>query len=245
MIAIPSYHITRHSTDAHFLLSVISCTLHQHRHEDVSLSVAYHHTLSTFYSLRAQQEHATRAAVLEARAYGATFDPTPETTRSYAREEAALRAGAAHITGAAANAEATFVQPGRRPRIKPTDASWTAGAGYLRVAIATRDGAPVVKPTQAPKQEAPAPAHESDLENLLSGSRAGEPSKPSVPLDLDALVGGTAEETTGAASSDSTDRAEEQTEEPEADADEGAELEQVGVEDKHKRRLARSPPKGE
>lgn len=55
--------------------SVIALTCHLHRHHSLSLAQAYHHSLSQYHTLRAEHETASRYALLEAQAYGATFAP--------------------------------------------------------------------------------------------------------------------------------------------------------------------------
>ncbi|KAN0060635.1 mitochondrial ribosomal small subunit component [Thecaphora frezii] len=122
----------------------IACTLAAHRQGGLSLSQAYHNTLSSFYAIKAEQEHARRYAILEAKYYGANLGRS-ETQRGFEKEEKALESWAAWASGdlqaanapEAATAEA---QQAKAPRVKRTDDTFTAGEQYLEAAKAFREG---------------------------------------------------------------------------------------------------------
>ncbi|CEH14693.1 Mitochondrial ribosomal protein S25 [Ceraceosorus bombacis] len=146
---------------------VISCVLLQHKREGISLSAAYHHTLSSFYSLRARAEHSRRSAVAEALAYGATFPikygkseyqagGAREILRFTLREGREIKSGAAFLnpdiipaapgTTTGAGASATGGQTTERRANARLD-SWTGGTAYLQASRAARDEARRIKET--------------------------------------------------------------------------------------------------
>ncbi|EPQ30261.1 uncharacterized protein PFL1_02377 [Pseudozyma flocculosa PF-1] len=123
----------------------IACTLAAHRNGGLSLSQAYHNTLSSFYAIKAEQEHARRYAILEAKYYGADLGRS-ETQRGFEKEDKALESWAAWASGdlQAASADdpraAIEAQLAKAPRVKRTDETFTAGERYLEAAQAFREG---------------------------------------------------------------------------------------------------------
>lgn len=119
----------------------VACTLAAHRHGGLSLSQAYHNTLSSYHGLKAEHEHATRYAVLEAKYYGADLGKT-ETERGFEKEDEALDSWAAWAAGGivAGDAAAGEVQQTKAARIKRTDETFTSGQAYLAAAKAFREG---------------------------------------------------------------------------------------------------------
>lgn len=131
---------------------VVACTLHLHEHHGLSLSQAYHHTLSSYHALRAEHETASRSALFEALAYGATFNNSPalpngsgsggaaETVRGYQKEANELAKGAAYFyqsRGEAAVADnATAL---KAKRIKNPSTVFSKGEQYLQAALASRE----------------------------------------------------------------------------------------------------------
>lgn len=136
--------------------SVIACVVHLHRHHGLSLSQAYHNTLSSYHALRAEHEHASRSALFEARAYGAQFTHTHdgrstsavEIERGFAKEGQELRKGArffAKMFGGPAVTglgDGTGGAPPRkyRFRVRNTWAPVSQGEKYLQAALTARDG---------------------------------------------------------------------------------------------------------
>lgn len=134
---------------------MVDCTLHLHKHHRLSLAQAYHHTLSSYHALRAEHEHATRAATLEARAYGAIFaissdgraTTAVETERGYRKEAKELERGAAYFKrvftggteGDAAGQSITDARTGAI-RVKSASQSYSKGFSYLKSALEARDG---------------------------------------------------------------------------------------------------------
>lgn len=120
----------------------VACTLAAHRQGGLSLSQAYHNTLSSYHGLKAEHEHATRYAVLEAKYYGADLGKT-ETQRGFEKEDKALESWAAWAAGGAASgdaANAADVQQTKAVRVKRTDQTFTSGDAYLEAAKAFREG---------------------------------------------------------------------------------------------------------
>ncbi|SAM77140.1 related to RSM25-mitochondrial ribosomal protein, small subunit [Ustilago bromivora] len=122
---------------------VVACTMAAHRQGGLSLSQAYHNTLSSYHGLKAEHEHATRYAALEAKYYGADFGKS-ETQRGFEKEDKALETWAAWAaggmaTGDAANAAADSQQT-KAARVKRTDQTFTSGDAYLEAAKAFKEG---------------------------------------------------------------------------------------------------------
>lgn len=120
----------------------VACTLAAHRQGGLSLSQAYHNTLSSYHGLKAEHEHATRYAALEAKYYGADLGRT-ETQRGFEKEDKALESWAAWAAGGAASgdaASAADVQQTKAARVKRTDQTFTSGDAYLEAAKAFREG---------------------------------------------------------------------------------------------------------
>ncbi|EST06260.1 Mitochondrial ribosomal protein S25 [Kalmanozyma brasiliensis GHG001] len=120
----------------------VACTLAAHREGGLSLSQAYHNTLSSYHGLKAEREHATRYAILEAKYYGADLGKT-ETQRGFEKEEKALESWAAWAAGGMASgdaANAADVQQTKAARVKRTDQTFTSGDAYLEAAKAFRQG---------------------------------------------------------------------------------------------------------
>lgn len=135
--------------------SVIACTIHLHKKHSLSLSQAYHHTLSSYHALRAEHEHATRSAILEARSYGAVFTTNSngeatsavEIERGYAKEGRELAKGAEYFKKTYALAEsATQVLSSVTDsktgavRVKVASPRFSKGHLYLKAALEARDG---------------------------------------------------------------------------------------------------------
>lgn len=135
--------------------SVVACTIHLHKNHSLSLAQAYHHTLSSYHALRAEREHASRSAVLEAQAYGGIFaisedgKPTAavEIERGYRKETEELRKGAAYFQrtygSAGGSIEAlssiTDLRTGA-VRVKSATPRYSKGHLYLQAALERRDG---------------------------------------------------------------------------------------------------------
>lgn len=122
---------------------VVACTMAAHRQGGLSLSQAYHNTLSSYHGLKAEHEHATRYATLEAKYYGADLGKS-ETQRGFEREDKALESWAAWAAGGmtagdAANAAADSQQT-KAARVKGTDQTFTSGDAYLEAAKAFKEG---------------------------------------------------------------------------------------------------------
>ncbi|KIS71239.1 mitochondrial 37S ribosomal protein mS23 [Mycosarcoma maydis] len=143
----------------------VACTLAAHRQGGLSLSQAYHNTLSSYHGLKAEHEHATRYAILEAKYYGADLGKT-ETQRGFEKEEKALASWAAWAAGGTAGVDganaANVVQQTKAVRVKRTDETFTSGDAYLEAAKAFRDG-------------------KISAERLGSGAQLA-PSQPSAPF---------------------------------------------------------------
>lgn len=121
----------------------VSCTLNAHRKGGLSLSQAYHNTLSSYHGLKAEHEHATRYAILEAKHYGADLGKT-ETQRGFEKEDKALESWAAWAAGGMAGADsipaASDGQQTKSARVKRTNETFTSGDAYLDASRAFRDG---------------------------------------------------------------------------------------------------------
>lgn len=122
---------------------VVACTIAAHRQGGLSLSQAYHNTLSSYHALKAEHEHATRYAALEARYYGADLGKS-ETQRGFEKEDKALESWAAWAAGGAQlgdpATQATEVQQVKATRVKRTDDTFTSGQAYLEAAKAFKEG---------------------------------------------------------------------------------------------------------
>ncbi len=121
----------------------VACTLAAHRHGGLSLSQAYHNTLSSYHGLKAEHEHASRYAILEAKYYGADLGKS-ETQRGFEKEDKALESWAAWaaggmVSGDAASAAADAQQT-KATRVKRTDQTFTSGEAYLEAAKAFKEG---------------------------------------------------------------------------------------------------------
>ncbi|CAO1629834.1 unnamed protein product [Parajaminaea phylloscopi] len=128
---------------------VIAFSVHLHKHHQLSLAQAYHHALAQYHGLRAEHETASRYAVLEAQAYGASFAPAgsetlfaerlrgpmplnaaPETYRGFLKETEELAKSAANaersrqVSAAAASGSAAAAASSSNAkltiRVKPT-----------------------------------------------------------------------------------------------------------------------------
>lgn len=140
---------------------MIACVVHLHRRHGLSLSQAYHNTLSSYHGLRAEHEHSSRIALFEARSYGAvfahTFDGQPssakEIERGFRKEGEELRKGAkafaktlngANLFGSSAGpADEELDESARRKyrfRVANTWSPNSQGVKYLEAALAARDG---------------------------------------------------------------------------------------------------------
>lgn len=119
----------------------VACTLAAHRQGGLSLSQAYHNTLSSYHGLKAEHEHATRYAVLEAKYYGADLGKT-ETQRGFEKEDKALESWAAWAAGGMAGGDvgAADAQQTKASRVKRTDQTFTAGEAYLEAAKSFKEG---------------------------------------------------------------------------------------------------------
>lgn len=135
--------------------SVIAFTIHLHKKHSLSLSQAYHHTLSSYHALRAEHEHATRSAILEARSYGAVFATTVdgeetsavEIERGYQKEERELKKGAEYfqktygMAGNTAGVLSTVTDNKTGAiRVKVATPRFSRGQLYLKAALEARDG---------------------------------------------------------------------------------------------------------
>jgi small subunit ribosomal protein S23 len=145
--------------------SVVACTIHLHKNHSLSLSQAYHHTLSSYHALRAEHEHASRSAVLEAQAYGAVFTTTSsgeasaavEIERGFRKEAQELLKGAAHFrkiyrAGAGQEAAEGDANSGTT-RVKSASNQYSKGQQYLKAALEARDGAEKQKVVELPSSE--------------------------------------------------------------------------------------------
>lgn len=120
----------------------VACTLAAHRQGGLSLSQAYHNTLSSYHGLKAEHEHATRYALLEAKYLGADMGKS-ETQRGFEKEDKALESWAVWAAGgtsADAAGGAAETQQTKAARVKRTDQTFTAGDAYLDAAKAFREG---------------------------------------------------------------------------------------------------------
>ncbi|SJX61219.1 related to RSM25-mitochondrial ribosomal protein, small subunit [Sporisorium reilianum f. sp. reilianum] len=121
----------------------VACTLAAHRQGGLSLSQAYHNTLSSYHGLKAEHEHASRYAILEAKYYGADLGKT-ETQRGFEKEDKALESWAAWAAGGTAGGDAAAgadaQQQAKAARVKRTDQTFTSGDAYLEAAKAFREG---------------------------------------------------------------------------------------------------------
>lgn len=178
---------------------VVACTIHLHTHHGLSLSQAYHHTLSSYVALRAEHEHASRSAILEARAYGAVFaigaDGLPtaatETERGFRKESEELRKGAAWINagglasvsgvaGGSAGAAAAGILGGGTLRTKNTWLPSSRGVAYLQHALAARDNVAI---DHSAASAQPAIESSSSLLDQLAASRANAtPGRAGAPV---------------------------------------------------------------
>ena len=140
---------------------VIACVVHLHRQHGLSLSQAYHNTLSTYYALRAEHEHASRIAIFEAKAYGASFakirdiDRNPSTTaveieRGFHKEAEELLKGAKYYAKNSNSSEGLPITSINeidqratsrkyRFRIRNSWAPVSQGEKYLEAALKARD----------------------------------------------------------------------------------------------------------
>lgn len=173
------------------LNSVISCVLLQHKREGISLSAAYHHTLSSFYSLRARAEHSRRSAVAEALAYGATFPirygkaeyqagGAREVLRFTLREGKEIKSGAeilnpAPVDSADSGAAGTNQVaggaggvPGAEKRTNARLDTWTGGAAYVQASRAARDEARRVRTSSLSSSSSAPP----NVDTARSGAKA-------------------------------------------------------------------------
>ncbi|UZJ57062.1 hypothetical protein CBS101457_006382 [Exobasidium rhododendri] len=162
---------------------VVACTLHLHKNHSLSLSQAYHHTLSSYHALRAEHEHASRSAVLEARSYGAVFTTNSlgeataavEIERGFRKEGEELLKGAAYfrkIYKAGAGAEAAVADANTgATRIKSASDRYSKGQLYLKAALEARDGVQkeVNEATEAQRAKVDAPSSSADREQAVSG----------------------------------------------------------------------------
>ncbi|PWN51718.1 hypothetical protein IE53DRAFT_393023 [Violaceomyces palustris] len=124
----------------------IACTLAAHKQGKLSLSQAYHNTLSAYHALRAEREHMIRYANLEARAYGADMGKT-QTERGFDKEEKALAtwneslvkamggSGSSETLSPSSDNSAT-----KAPRVKRQDQDFTGGERYLDGALSLSRG---------------------------------------------------------------------------------------------------------
>lgn len=126
----------------------VACTMAAHKTGALSLSQAYHNTLSAYHGLKAEHEHASRYAVLEATYYGAGLGKS-ETQRGFEKEERALESWAAWAAGGLeATAAGAVAVTGSKPsgsrrrvnRVKRTDDTYTMGQSYLDAATAFQAG---------------------------------------------------------------------------------------------------------
>ncbi|SNX82526.1 related to RSM25 - mitochondrial ribosomal protein, small subunit [Melanopsichium pennsylvanicum] len=118
---------------------LIVCTLAAHRQGGLSLSQAYHNTLSSYHGLKAEHEHATRYATLEANYYGADLGKT-ETQRGFEKEDKALESWAVWANGGLVSEAGAELQQTKAARVKRTDATFTRGEAYLQAANAFKEG---------------------------------------------------------------------------------------------------------
>lgn len=157
---------------------VIACVVHLHRQHGLSLSQSYHNTLSSYYALRAEHEHASRIALFEAKAYGAQFakirdvDGNPSTTaveieRGFHKEAKEILKGAKYLAKtsntsdrlAFTNANEVDQRANSRKyrfRIRNTWAPASQGEKYLEAALKARDNVPQ-KPSSGLKISADEP----------------------------------------------------------------------------------------
>lgn len=181
---------------------VIACVVHLHRRHGLSLSQAYHNTLSTYYALRAEHEHASRIAIFEAKAYGAKFATVrdfpgnPSTTaveieRGFHKESEELLKGARYlkkINGSPAESstlagdlnEAYQQSTSRKHKfhVRNTWAPVSQGEKYLEAALKARDSvwnkttSLTEQGKSAPQNEQPIESFESYLDSLKVPERA-------------------------------------------------------------------------
>ncbi|PWZ03138.1 hypothetical protein BCV70DRAFT_12177 [Testicularia cyperi] len=125
---------------------VVACTLEAHRKGGLSLSQAYHNTLSSYHGLKAEHEQASRYALLEARYYGADMGKS-ETQRGFEREDKALESWAVWAAGGmsgldstAPSAAADGQQQTKAARVRRTDETFTSGDAYIEAAKAFQQG---------------------------------------------------------------------------------------------------------
>ncbi|CDU24418.1 related to RSM25-mitochondrial ribosomal protein, small subunit [Sporisorium scitamineum] len=156
----------------------VACTLAAHRQGGLSLSQAYHNTLSSYHGLKAEHEHATRYAILEAKYYGADLGKT-ETQRGFEKEDKALESWAAWAAGGMAGGDAATgadaQQQAKAVRVKCTDQTFTSGEAYLEAAKAFREGK--ISPEHLGSVAQPAlsqPTASSDSNSLNSSSEAAD-----------------------------------------------------------------------
>jgi len=113
--------------------------------------------LSSYHALRAEHEHASRSAVLEAKSYGAVFavssvtgKPTAavEIERGYKKEGEQLEKGASYFRksyqagGAAEAASIVADEKTGATRVKSISNRFSKGQLYLKAALEARDGVP-------------------------------------------------------------------------------------------------------
>lgn len=172
---------------------VVACVVHLHRHHGLSLSQAYHNTLSTYYALRAEHEHASRIALFEAKAYGATFakvrdvNGKPSTTaveieRGFHREAEELVKGAKYhaktsnlserlMFGGANEVDQRAASRKYRFRIRNTWAPASQGEKYLQAALKARDSVSHQISPDNSKANANAAQIESPLDSIRLSER--------------------------------------------------------------------------
>ncbi|PWN31472.1 uncharacterized protein FA14DRAFT_162727 [Meira miltonrushii] len=178
---------------------VVACVVHLHRQHGLSLSQAYHNTLSTYYALRAEHEHASRIAIFEAKAYGARFakirdlNGNPSTTaveieRGFHKEAEELREGAKYyaktnnlserLFGGAHEVDQRAASRKYRFRIRNTWAPVSQGEKYLQAALKARDGisqpSSIDAGTKADVAQIESNAEQSTsaLDSIISSARA-------------------------------------------------------------------------
>ena len=113
---------------------MVAASLELHQSHGMSLSAAYHHTLSSYYALRAEHENATRYAVFEAVETGAQLDRT-ETQRSFAKEKESLHKFRALAEARAEEQKDNSLASSAQRKVPIDDAaqvSYSAGVNYLR-----------------------------------------------------------------------------------------------------------------
>lgn len=119
----------------------------------LSLSQAYHHTISSYHALRAEHEHAARSAVREAQAYGGVFtissDGTPssasEIERGFRKEGIELSKGALWLASSASGSRDNMLPmqihsgPQSSKYTKNIWSPFSRGQKYLQAALEARD----------------------------------------------------------------------------------------------------------